>query len=57
VVRDGALTLDAVVLAVDGSDEIRARTTGPVARADELGRELAKGMLSSGAASLLGAVR
>jgi len=57
LVRDGALILDAVVLAVDGSDEIRARTTGPVARADELGRELAKGMLSSGAASLLGAVR
>ncbi|HYN72581.1 MAG TPA: hydroxymethylbilane synthase [Nakamurella sp.] len=57
LVRDGALILDAVVLAVDGSDEIRARTTGPVARADELGRELARGMLSSGAASLLGAVR
>ena len=56
-VRDGALTLDGVVLAVDGSDEIRARATGPVGRAGELGRELADGMLSSGAASLLGAVR
>ena len=56
-VRDGALTLDGVVLAVDGSDEIRARATGPVGRAGELGRDLADGMLSSGAASLLGAVR
>jgi len=56
-VRDGALTLDGVVLAVDGSDEIRALITGPVGRAGELGRDLADGMLSSGAASLLGAVR
>ena len=56
-VLDGALTLDGVVLAVDGSDEIRARITGPVGRAGELGRDLADGMLSSGAASLLGAVR
>jgi len=56
-VRDGALTLDGVVLAVDGSDEIRARATGPVGRAGELGRELADGMLSSGAADLLGAIR
>ena len=57
VVRDGALTLDGVVLAVDGSDEIRARITGPVDRAGGLGRELAEGMLSSGAADLLGAIR
>ncbi len=57
VVRDGALTLHGVVLALDGSDEIRADTTGPVASAGELGRELAEDMLSSGAASLLGAVR
>ena len=56
-VREGALTLDGVVLAVDGSDEIRALITGPVGRAGELGRDLADGMLSSGAASLLGAVR
>jgi len=57
VVRDGALTLDGVVLAVDGSDEIRARITGPVGRAGVLGRGLAEGMLSSGAADLLGAIR
>jgi len=56
-VRDSTVTLDGVVLAVDGSDEIRSGTTGPVARAGELGRELAQNMLSSGAASLLGAVR
>ena len=57
VVRDAALTLDGVVLAVDGSDEIRARTTGSVARAGELGRALAEQMLSGGAADLLGAAR
>jgi hydroxymethylbilane synthase len=55
--RDGKLTLEGVVLAVDGSDEIRARSTGPVGRAGELGRELAEGMLTSGAADLLGAIR
>jgi len=57
LVRNDVLTLDGVVLAVDGSDEIRAHTTGSVARAGELGRELAEEMLSAGAAGLLGAVR
>ena len=57
LVLDGALTLDGVVLAVDGSDEIRCGVTGPVADAADLGRELAEQMLSAGAAGLLGAAR
>jgi hydroxymethylbilane synthase len=57
LVRDGVLILDAVVLAVDGSDEIRSGVTGPVADAADLGRELAEQMLSAGAAGLLGAAR
>jgi hydroxymethylbilane synthase len=57
VVRDAALTLDGVVLAVDGSDEIRAHTTGSVADAADLGRVLAEQMLAGGAADLLGAAR
>jgi len=57
LVLDGALTLDGVVLAADGSDEIRCGVTGPVADAADLGRGLAAQMLSAGAAGLLGAAR
>ncbi len=57
VVRGGTLALDGVVLAVDGSDQIRSGTAGPAGEAVELGRNLAQHLLSAGAATLLGAVR
>jgi hydroxymethylbilane synthase len=41
------------VAALDGSDEIRASVVGPVARAVELGRELAAELLERGAAEVM----
>ncbi|MCC2333699.1 hydroxymethylbilane synthase [Cellulomonas wangsupingiae] len=51
----GALTLDAVVAAVDGSRVVRLGTHGPApddAAADALGRRLAEDLLAAGAADL-----
>ena len=47
------LSLRAGVAALDGSDEIRASVVGPVARAVELGRELAAELLDRGAAEVM----
>jgi hydroxymethylbilane synthase len=47
------LSLRAGVAALDGSDEIRASVVGPVARAVDLGRELAAELLERGAAEVM----
>jgi hydroxymethylbilane synthase len=49
------LYLRAVVVSPDGSVGIRKSATGPLARADELGRELAADMLADGAGAVVGA--
>jgi hydroxymethylbilane synthase len=51
------MKLEAVVVAVDGSQEIRMSDTGSVLQAAELGRQLAQGLLAAGAAGLLGESR
>lgn len=56
-VQDGQLVLTGIVLAVDGSSQIRGELTGGVGDAAAIGRELALQMLSRGAADLLGAAR
>lgn len=48
------LELTAVVICVDGSSAVRKSATGDVARAQELGRELAAQLLAEGAAGLMG---
>ena len=45
------LQLQAVVLAVDGSGAVRLSNSGPVAAAEQLGRELAAELLARGAAA------
>jgi hydroxymethylbilane synthase len=47
------LYLRASVTAIDGSDGVRGSTSGPVAKAPELGRALAAELLDRGAASLM----
>ncbi len=44
-----------VVLAPDGSIDLRRSHQGPVDRADEIGRELARELLAEGVADLMGA--
>lgn len=48
------LSLRAAVAAEDGSDVIRASVVGPVARADQLGKDLAAELLDLGAGELIG---
>jgi hydroxymethylbilane synthase len=47
------LWLRAVVLSLDGALDVRRSTSGPVAAADRLGRELAEEMLQEGADELM----
>jgi hydroxymethylbilane synthase len=47
------LWLRAVVTAIDGSDLVRLSAAGDVGRAEDLGAELARDMLSEGAATLM----
>lgn len=56
-VADETLTLRGAVIAVDGSEQIAGESSGPVADAAELGKELAADLLSRGAMVLLGAAR
>lgn len=56
-VHDDLLTLDGVVVSVDGAREIRSRAGGPVSDAGGVGAEVAAGLIDRGAAELLGAAR
>lgn len=47
---EGVLHVAAVVLGVDGSSAVRLSRSGPVAAAEQIGRELAADMLARGAA-------
>jgi len=53
---DGSLALDAVVLAVDGSERIDSAAAGPVDDPDGLGRRVAAALLGLGAGRLLARV-
>lgn len=55
-VREGRLAIRAAVISPDGSRVIRAELEGPAAQAAELGRELARRLLESGARAVLEAV-
>jgi hydroxymethylbilane synthase len=52
-ISGSTLRLEGAVLSPDGAEEIRGRTEGPAARAEELGRRLAEELSSRGAASVL----
>lgn len=52
-VRDGRLTLDAVVHALDGADHVAGRDEGDPADAVEIGHRLALTLLTHGAADLV----
>ena len=56
-IRNGVVTLEGWVGAVDGSQVIRATTSGDVAECADLGAELAQDMLAQGAAALIEAAR
>jgi hydroxymethylbilane synthase len=56
-VSTGTLRLRGAVIAVDGSESIAGETSGPIAEAAGLGKELAAELLSRGAMALLGAAR
>jgi len=56
-IKGGTLTLEGWVGAVDGSQVIRATTSGDVAECADLGAELAQDMLAQGAAALIEAAR
>jgi hydroxymethylbilane synthase len=56
-IKGGLITLEGWVGAVDGSQVIRATTSGEVAECADLGAELAQDMLSQGAAALIEAAR
>ncbi|WP_425145939.1 hydroxymethylbilane synthase [Deinococcus sp.] len=56
-VKGGLLTLEGWVGALDGSQVIRATTTGDVAECADLGAELAQDMLAQGAAELIEGAR
>ena len=55
--KAGMVTLEGWVGAVDGSQVIRATTSGDVAECADLGAELAQDMLAQGAAALIEAAR
>ena len=52
-IENGALRLDARVLAADGSECIARNATGSVAKAEEIGRDLGRELLDGGADRLL----
>jgi hydroxymethylbilane synthase len=56
-IKAGMVTLEGWVGAVDGSQVIRATTSGDVAECADLGAELAQDMLAQGAAALIEAAR
>ena len=56
-IKGGVVTLEGWVGAVDGSQVIRATTSGDVAECADLGAELAQDMLAQGAAALIEAAR
>jgi len=51
--RDGRLSMHALVAAPDGSRLVRGAIEGPASEAAELGRELARRLLASGARTIL----
>ena len=53
VIEGSLLTVTALVALPDGSESIRDLITGPVENAEQLGEELAKRLLASGAGELL----
>lgn len=53
VTEPDTLRLSAVVVAVEGSPSFRLSTSGPLDRAEELGRELASALLAEGAIRLI----
>lgn len=53
----GQLSLQGCVAALDGSTVLRATVVGPCTDAQQLGRQLARDLVASGAADLLGAPR
>ncbi|GGJ86456.1 hydroxymethylbilane synthase [Deinococcus aquiradiocola] len=56
-IKGGIITLEGWVGALDGSQVIRATTSGDVAECADLGAELAQDMLNQGAAALIEAAR
>jgi len=56
-IKGGVVTLEGWVGAVDGSQVIRATTSGDVAECADLGAELAQDMLGQGASELIEAAR
>lgn len=54
VTEDGELTLRAGVFAVDGSRQLVETVTGPLDRADALGRQVARALLERGALEVMG---
>lgn len=57
VIKNGLLTLEGWVGALDGTQVIRATSQGDVAECADIGAELAADMLERGAAELIEAVR
>ncbi|MFA5384665.1 MAG: hydroxymethylbilane synthase [Eubacteriales bacterium] len=56
-VEGDSLVLEGIVLTLDGSYLVREKITGPKGQADVLGKELARKLLSKGAASILKSAR
>ncbi len=56
-IKGGIVTLEGWVGAIDGSQVIRATTSGDVAECADLGAELAQDMLAQGAAALIEAAK
>jgi len=51
--NDGSVTLDALILSVDGAQVVRGQRTGPIEDASALGAELAASLLNQGGAEIL----
>ena len=56
-VGDDGLELSAVICSLDGADSVAGRRAGRAATAESLGRELARDLLSRGAASIMDGIR
>ncbi len=52
-VANGRLMLDAVVLALDGTDALRRAGSGEASQAEEIGRRLGRELIAAGAARIL----
>jgi len=52
-VANGRVMLDAVVLALDGTDSLRRAASGDASQAEEIGRRLGRELIDAGAARIL----